>query len=99
MSAPEPETWWVLKPLPRGVRIALWVGGVALFALWASRYAWPVSRQLLTEGAPEPPVRDLGVFLLGLAVFALFGLIAGGVWVFLKLQSEFKKLHEEEPRA
>lgn len=90
------ETWWVLRPLPRGLRIALWWVGVAAFAAWAAFSCWPTTAKLLADDAPALSPRELGVYLLGFAVLAFFALIAGGVWAFLKIQGEFQKLREEE---
>ncbi|MCE9592715.1 MAG: hypothetical protein K8S98_00840 [Planctomycetes bacterium] len=98
MSDQVHETWWVLRPLPRRLRVALWIGGTLVGVWWLVSYGWPVTRQLFTEGAPPPQVRDFAIYGLGLAVVGFFALIAGGVWVFLKLQSEFKKLHEEDSK-
>lgn len=99
MSEPEPETWWVLRPFPRRVRIALWVGGIMLGASYLVFSFVPVTRRLIAEGASEIPARDFAVFLLGLAIVGFFALIAAGVWVFLKIQGEFQKLREEDRQA
>lgn len=91
-------TWWVLRPLPRRVRLVLWLLGAATFASWAAFSCWPTTKKLLFEDSPELGARELGVYLLGFVAFAFFGLVAGGVWVFLKIQGEFAKLREEDSK-
>lgn len=98
MNRSEQTTWWILRPWPRGVRIAFWLVGLAAGASYVAFSFWPVTRRLLDGEAPGPSARELGVYLLGLALAALLGVIAAGAWLVVGIQSELSQLRREDSR-